>query len=348
MVKVEVVGQLRTLQFARASRCARMLGPEDSQEVLGMLETDWEDYLQSCRPLGVTMSRDTKVIIKVDGETVDSVEAFTSWVLERLDQSDFPSDGEIQQEAETEYLAYLLSTKLKYVLWEVTIGEGSPLRIVLELDCQNCPKTVEHFWQLACGSGFLQYRGSFIHRVVSDGYIEGGLLKTNTGKRANTGPTILDETYAYKHSRPGVIGLSRTTPSHNASAYYITLRPLPNLDTKNVAFGRVVEGLETIREIARLPCKNQRPLMSCKVVKSTAYVKGDGKNWVVLGVGEEGRPRSQLERTRTLSKLESADVETLLQRREAIVKDLEKTQDELDEQEAVLALVTEVLRLREP
>jgi len=345
MVKVEVVGQLRTVQYARAARYARLLGEEDDKEITGKLEADWEEYVQALRPLGSALSRETKVLVMIEGEAVESLESFAVWVTEHTGRSDLPSDANIQQEAEAEYLSYLLGTKQKYVLWELTVGEGSPQRMVLELDCQLCPKTVEHFWQLACGSGFLQYKGSFIHRVVADGYVEGGLLKTSSGKRTNSGPMLLDETYAYKHSLPGTIGLSRSVPSRSGSAFYITLRPLASLDTKNVAFGRVVEGLQTLHEISRLPCKNQRPLMSCKVVKSGAYLKAVGKGWAVAGADEE--PRTQLERTRTLSKLESADVETLLQRREAIVKDLEKTQEELDEQEAVLSLILEILGLRE-
>ena len=345
MVKVEVVGQLRTLEYARAARYTRLLGEEDVKEITGKLEADWNEYVQAMLPLGVALPRETKAIVKIDGEAVESMERFAAWVTEHTGRSDLPSDADLQQEAEAEYLAHLLGTKHKYVLWELTIGEGSPQRMVLELDHQNCPKTVEHFLQLACGSGFLQYKGSFIHRVVPDGYIEGGLLKTSSGKRTNTGPSLLDENYAYKHSLPGTIGLSRSVSGHSGSAFYITLRPLSSLDTKNVAFGRVVEGLEILHEIAHLPCKNQRPLMSCKIVKSGAYLKTVGKIWVVTGTGEE--PRTQLERTRTLSKLESADVETLLQRREAIVKDLEKTQEELEEQEAVLSLVLDVLRLRD-
>lgn len=35
----------------------------------------------------------------------------------------------------------------------------------------------------------------------------------------------------------------------NGSAFYITLRPLPHLNKKSVAFGRVVKGLDVILEM---------------------------------------------------------------------------------------------------
>jgi cyclophilin family peptidyl-prolyl cis-trans isomerase len=49
-------------------------------------------------------------------------------------------------------------------------------------------------------------------------------------------------------------------PHTNASQWFITLRPLASFDSKFVSFGRVIAGLATIRTIAEVPAKNQRPI----------------------------------------------------------------------------------------
>ena len=344
-------GLLRSCEFAKACFYLRTLPETEEKVVQGFLEADWERHLDQLRLQGEFYDKKRTILIRVSGSLIDSLDSFAAWVSEVTGQVEIVTDEQVTQLAEEEYVRTLTETKCKYVCWEVTIGEGNPRKVVLQLDHQLCPKTVSSFWQLACGNGFLQYKGSFFHRVVEDGYIEGGLLKTTSGRRANcavSGEMFLDENYAYKHDRPGVIGLSRSVPARNGSAFYITLRAIDALDTKNVAFGRVIEGMEVIYDIAHQPSKNQRPLVSCKIVKSIPYLQPDGKLFKVAdSPGSESRPRSQMEHTRTLSKLESADIDTLTQRREAIVKDLEKTQEELEEQESLLDLVLEILRQRE-
>jgi cyclophilin family peptidyl-prolyl cis-trans isomerase len=48
-------------------------------------------------------------------------------------------------------------------------------------------------------------------------------------------------------------------PHTNGSQFLITLRALPSLDSKHVAFGRVVSGLAVLARIDRCPTLNQRP-----------------------------------------------------------------------------------------
>ena len=342
--RVEVYGLLPSVEFAKAAYYARQLPESVGVVVEGMVETDWQSYVQQLRLKGDLLPGSAKVAARVDGELSGSEEQLAGMVMETLGRAVSVTDEEARRLGAEEYARLLNASRCKYVRWQVTIGDSPARPVVLQLADSMCPKTVAAFWQLACGNGFLHYRGSLFHRVVADGFVEGGLLKTSSGQPANcthSGETMLDENYAYRHDRPGVVGLSRSVPSRNGSAFYITLRAMPSLDTKNVAFGRVIEGMDVIRDISRVANKNQRPLVPCKVVRSGPHLEADGRT-----ARDDVSPRKG-EHVRTQSKLEAADIDTLIQRRDAIVKDIEKTTEELSEQEAVLSLVSEILRHRQ-
>lgn len=59
--------------------------------------------------------------------------------------------------------------------------------------------------------------------------------------KGDPGFVLPDETFAVKHDERGVLGMANKGQPHTAaSQFYITLQPLPFLDGKRVAFGRVL------------------------------------------------------------------------------------------------------------
>jgi cyclophilin family peptidyl-prolyl cis-trans isomerase len=116
--------------------------------------------------------------------------------------------------------------------------------IALELFDEDAPKTVENFRRLAA-DGF--YDGIVFHRVISDFMIQSGCPQgTGTG---GPGYTFEDEINDNKIIR-GTLAMANAGPNTNGSQFFIvTAEATPWLDGKHTAFGRVVEGMDTVDKI---------------------------------------------------------------------------------------------------
>lgn len=121
----------------------------------------------------------------------------------------------------------------------------------LELYPEKAPITVANFEKLV-EEKF--YDGLTFHRVISGFMIQGGCPKGNgTGGpkekikgefSANGVPNDL------KHTR-GVLSMARAMdPNSAGSQFFIMHKDAPHLDGQYAAFGKVVEGMETVDEIA--------------------------------------------------------------------------------------------------
>ncbi len=123
--------------------------------------------------------------------------------------------------------------------------------IKLELYPEHAPVTVENFIKLV-KEGF--FDGLNFHRVIKGFMIQGGCPQgTGTG---NPGYQILGEFKSngvdnpIKHSR-GVISMARSaSPNSAGSQFFIMHQDSPHLDGQYAAFGKVVEGLDVLDEIA--------------------------------------------------------------------------------------------------
>jgi cyclophilin family peptidyl-prolyl cis-trans isomerase len=116
--------------------------------------------------------------------------------------------------------------------------------IALELFDEDAPKTVENFRRLAA-DGF--YDGIVFHRVIPDFMIQGGCPQgTGTG---GPGYTFEDEINKRKIVR-GTLAMANAGPNTNGSQFFlVTAEATPWLDGKHTAFGRVVDGMDTVDKI---------------------------------------------------------------------------------------------------
>jgi cyclophilin family peptidyl-prolyl cis-trans isomerase len=116
--------------------------------------------------------------------------------------------------------------------------------ITLELFDEDAPKTVQNFKRLAA-DGF--YDGIIFHRIIPDFMIQGGCPQgTGTG---GPGYTFEDEINQHKIVR-GTLAMANAGPNTNGSQFFlVTAEATPWLDGKHTAFGRVVDGMDTVDAI---------------------------------------------------------------------------------------------------
>ncbi len=135
----------------------------------------------------------------------------------------------------------------------ITMKNGKQIKLELYKDI--APKTVENFEKLV-NSGF--YNGLTFHRVINGFMIQGGCPE-GTGM-GGPGYTIEGEFSAngikndLKHER-GVISMARAmNPNSAGSQFFIMHKDAPHLDGNYAAFGRVVDGMDVVDEIAETAC----------------------------------------------------------------------------------------------
>lgn len=110
----------------------------------------------------------------------------------------------------------------------------------------EAPITTENFISLA-ENGF--YNGLTFHRVEPGFVIQGGDPRGN-GTGGSDRKIKLEVSSELKHGEAGAVAMARSQhPDSASSQFYITLGPAAFLDGNYAVFGRVVEGLDVVRQI---------------------------------------------------------------------------------------------------
>ncbi|OAE29073.1 hypothetical protein AXG93_1626s1000 [Marchantia polymorpha subsp. ruderalis] len=152
-----------------------------------------------------------------------------------------------------------------------TVGE--PLgRIVIGLYGRQVPQTVKNFKAMCTGQAGTSYAGTTFHRVLPGQYIQAGkqgskdkgevsgLIKLDRNKE-----TVNGNAYKLTHTRPGTVSLClsenddeedlKLDVDYRNVQFLITTGPGPatQLDNGNIVFGTVLEGLDVVAAVAKVP-----------------------------------------------------------------------------------------------
>ena len=145
-----------------------------------------------------------------------------------------------------------------------------------ELYPEVAPNTVNNFISLV-KKGF--YDGLIFHRVIPGFMIQGG-CPDGTGM-GGPGYSIKGEFSQngfkndLKHTE-GVLSMARAMdPNSAGSQFFIMHKTSPHLDGSYAAFGKLIEGMDVVNEIASVPTDYMdRPIVGCVMKKVTVDTQG--------------------------------------------------------------------------
>ena len=161
----------------------------------------------------------------------------------------------------------------------VTIEMENGKKIVAELYSNIAPNTVKNFVSLI-EKGY--YNGVGFHRVIPGFMIQGGC--PNGNGMGGPGYSIRGEftqnghTNNLKHER-GVISMARTmAPNSAGSQFFLMHANSPHLDGQYASFGRIIEGIEVVDEIASVKTDRMDKPKTPQVMKKVT-VETFGKDY---------------------------------------------------------------------
>ncbi|GFR49628.1 hypothetical protein Agub_g11700 [Astrephomene gubernaculifera] len=169
-------------------------------------------------------------------------------------------------------------TQRVYLDFEVA---GRPAgRVVVGLYGKEAPQTCDNFAALTSHERGFGYRGCAVHRVMHGWSVWSGDVTAGdgTGGVSVFGPSIGVETMSVRHRR-GAVSMVLDEEGRIRSQFFFTLVTTPALDRKAAAFGRVLEGIEVLDRLSRLP-----------TAAPAGQQQGAGQLAAAQGPGSEGRP----------------------------------------------------------
>ncbi|CAI2191452.1 5064_t:CDS:2 [Funneliformis geosporum] len=157
------------------------------------------------------------------------------------------------------------------VFFDISIGNQPAGRIKIELFADVVPKTAENFRKNGVPQG---YKGAQFHRVIKDFMVQGGdfLKNDGTGSFSIYGEKFPDENFELKHTGPGLLSMANSGPNSNGCQFFITCAKCDFLDGKHVVFGKLIDGLLTLRKIENVSTGlGNRPKLQVVITECGQY-----------------------------------------------------------------------------
>ncbi|MDX1563665.1 MAG: peptidylprolyl isomerase, partial [Gammaproteobacteria bacterium] len=127
--------------------------------------------------------------------------------------------------------------------------------IEIELDLQNAPLHAANFARYV-SAGF--YNGTVFHRAVDRSLVQGGSYDLRLERREPAAPVANESTNGLSNRRGTIAAARGENPNSANSSFYFNLADNSHLDATDNApgytvFGRVLEGIDVLDQIAAMP-----------------------------------------------------------------------------------------------
>ncbi|KAF8530019.1 cyclophilin-like domain-containing protein [Hysterangium stoloniferum] len=155
------------------------------------------------------------------------------------------------------------------VFMDINIGETPAGRIKMELFSDIYCALINKYYNFSVNSRPQGYKNAIFHRV-KDFMCQGGdfLNGDGTGSFSIYGDKFPDENFEVKHETAGLLSMANSGPHTNGCQFFITTQPCDFLDGKHVVFGKVIEGMITVRKIENVPTgPSNRPKLAVKITE---------------------------------------------------------------------------------
>lgn len=111
------------------------------------------------------------------------------------------------------------------------------------------------------------YDNTTFFRIVPDSAVQAGSPDgTNTYQ---CGIKLKDELLPGLRFQPGSLAIANAGPDTGGCQFFITIASMPTWNMKYTVFGQVVEGLDVVNKIAKVPVHEEHPLTPPKLIGVT-------------------------------------------------------------------------------
>ncbi|XP_049976506.1 probable inactive peptidyl-prolyl cis-trans isomerase-like 6 isoform X2 [Alexandromys fortis] len=278
-LQVKVVGLFKSSSFQMSKTIAETLKHNypsrfEDPVIIPLQEFAWDQYLQEKKRelKGETWVYSSYVMCFINDQLLGNAFDLKKWAQKVWDVVDVRPSALYEALTLNYSTKFLKDTKHDFVFLDICINLSPIGRLIFELYCDTCPKTCKNFQVLCTGTaGFsergvkLHYKDSIFHRVVQNGWIQGGDIVQGRGDDGESiyGPIFEDENFSIPHNKRGVLGMVNRGHHTNSSQFYVTLQAAPYLDRK-----QLIEGTEVLRQLELVPTENERPTLLCSIADS--------------------------------------------------------------------------------
>ena len=157
----------------------------------------------------------------------------------------------------------------------IDIAGSDAGNVVINMFGNEVPKTVENFVGLCEGDQVadgqkLAYAGSKFHRIIPQFMVQGGDFTRGdgTGGRSIWGRSFDDENFKLKHEE-FCLSMANAGPNTNGSQFFLTTVKTTWLDGRHTVFGKVMEGVDVVKNIEAEGTSSGKPKREVKIRECT-------------------------------------------------------------------------------